>query len=89
MPTGYEDCFRALGYALDEYYAAGVMICELRRAIVVTGVRRGEAGGTQAYVAFEEQLHAQDIERLLNEAFQRRSETSKGGFFKRKQENRR
>jgi hypothetical protein len=86
MPTGYEDCLRALGYALDDYYAAGVMLCELRQVLVVTGVRRGEAGGTQAYIAFEEQLHAQDIEQLLNDAFARRSQTSSGGFFKRKQQ---
>lgn len=72
-PTGYEDLLRALGHHLDQRDAAGVIIVELCTAVVVSGVETGEVSDKLALVPFEEQLHPNDIERLLDDAFHRRT----------------
>ena len=50
LPTGYEDCFRAIGYLLDRQSAFGVTIVELSDHILVTASEPVQSvGGRQVF----------------------------------------
>jgi hypothetical protein len=80
LPTGYEDFFRALGFLLDNQMAHGIMFCELQTHLLVTGSEPATAStGHVAYRQFERYLRAGDIQRLLDDAFGRRTAIPRRG----------
>ena len=72
FPNGHADFFRALGYELDQAGAKNVLIDELEDGIVVT-YSKDEDGSWSKKMVF---LGKQDIERILNAAFDRRRKNS-------------
>lgn len=75
LPTGYEDFFRSLGYLLDNMMAHGIMFCELQSHLLVTGSEPTNSNtGHVAYSQFERYLRHDDIQRLLDDAFGRRTD---------------
>jgi hypothetical protein len=82
LPTGYEDFFRSLGFLLDNQMAHGIMFCELQTHLLVTGSEPSNSNtGHVAYKQFERYLRHDDIQRLLDDAFGRRTDTPRRGGF--------
>jgi hypothetical protein len=69
FPNGHADFFRALGYELDQAEARNVLIDELEDGIVVTYSKEEPEGWSKKMVF----LGVDDIERILNAAFDRRT----------------
>ena len=68
FPNGHQDFFRALGYELDEASARDILVDEMEDGILVT-YRPPSTIGTQKRVV---ELHSDEIETILNDAFARR-----------------
>ncbi|CAN5521815.1 hypothetical protein BH23CHL2_BH23CHL2_07790 [soil metagenome] len=83
LPTGYQDFFRALGFLLDNQAAIGVTIVELESHFLVAGLEPSNSiAGHNAFRRFERYLTRDNIQQLLDDAFNRRNETRKrGGLF--------
>lgn len=76
LPTGYEDFLRALGFLLDNQMASNIMLCELAEYILVTGNEPSNAtSGHIAVRPFERYLRPDDIQRVLDDSFSRRTDT--------------
>jgi hypothetical protein len=71
FPNGHQDFFRALGYELDEASARNILIDELEDGIVVTYSYPDSSNG-QAWKRRMVVLKLEDIEAVLNAAFERR-----------------
>lgn len=74
-PTGYEDMLRALGSKLDAISAESIVITELKDVLVVGGRGNDEKSAIPGIVPFSIFLQQEDVEFLLNEAFNRRGKT--------------
>lgn len=73
FPTGYEDFLRAVGYELDQYLAWHVVINELFTFVTISGFEPNYAPrGHTRFEPFEWIYRADDIRRLLDDAFARR-----------------
>lgn len=82
VPTGYEDFFRALGFLLDNQTAVGITICELDTHILVAGSQPDRSSvGHKALNHFERYLTPDDVQKLLDDAFKRRTDDPKRGGF--------
>ncbi len=83
LPTGYEDFFRALGYLLDNQTAVGITVCELDSHILVAGSQPDRSVvGHKALIHFERYLTLDNVQKLLDDAFKRRTpEQRRGGFL--------
>ena len=82
LPTGYEDFFRALGYLLDNQSAIGITLCELDQHLLVAGQQPTlSIAGHKATSNFERYLSPADIQKLLDDAFKRRTDGPKRGGF--------
>lgn len=82
LPTGYQDFLRGLGFLLDNQNTIGITICELDSHVLVAGHEPSNSvSGHNAFRPFERYLTYDDIQRLLDDAFHRRTETSKRGGF--------
>ncbi|MGI8968767.1 MAG: hypothetical protein ACR2GA_06660 [Chloroflexota bacterium] len=68
FPNGHQDFFRALGYELDQEHAQGILVEELEEGIVVTYNYPVEGGWKKRMVV----MGIEDIEAILNAAFERR-----------------
>lgn len=76
LPTGYQDFLRALGFLLDNQSAIGVTIVELESHFLVTGLEPSKSvAGHNAIRQFERYLTREDIQQLLDDAFNRRHGT--------------
>jgi hypothetical protein len=69
FPSGHSDFFRALGHELDQSGARDILIDELEDGLMVTYRR---SNGTQV-TKRSLQLDRPDIERILNQSFDRRA----------------
>lgn len=70
FPNGHQDFFRALGFEFDEAQARGILIDELEDGLVLTySFRDPESGAWRKRMAL---LGVEDIEAILNAAFERR-----------------
>lgn len=75
LPTGYEDFFRALGYLLDNQSAIGITVIELDAHLLVAGQQPSDSiAGHKSLRNFERYLSANDIQKLLDDAFNRRAD---------------
>lgn len=72
LPTGYEDFLRALGYRLDQQRAEAITIGELESFVAVGGVALLDGRGHSTIGPFQELMRPNEINFLLEEAFQRR-----------------
>lgn len=82
LPTGYEDFLRALGFLLDNQMVSGILICELSSYILVAGNEpRDSQGGHLAVRPFESYLQPDDIKRLLDDSFSRRTQLPRRPIF--------
>ncbi len=74
LPTGYEDFFRALGFLLDNQSATSITVLELNTHVLVTGKQpvRNSVSQTPMQI-FERYLTTDDMQKLLDDAFQRRA----------------
>jgi len=75
FPNGHQDFFRALGYELDDASAHGILIEEVENGIVVTySYPDKDSSGERKRQLF---LGVQEIEQILNSAFERRQKDTK------------
>lgn len=82
LPTGYEDFFRSLGFLLDNQSAVGITVCELDSHLLVAGQQPSDSiAGHKSLRGFERYLTAADIQKLLDDAFNRRTDKHKRGGF--------
>ena len=82
LPTGYEDFLRALGFLLDNQMASSVMICELSAYVLVAGDEPADnVAGHMAMRPFESYLRPDDIKRLLDDSFGRRTTLPRRPIF--------
>ena len=82
LPTGYEDFFRALGFLLDNQSALGITVCELDAHLLVAGQQPSASiAGHKAMQNFERYLTRDDIQKLLDDAFKRRTTSARRGGF--------
>ncbi|MEZ4523126.1 MAG: hypothetical protein R3A46_16025 [Thermomicrobiales bacterium] len=83
LPTGYEDFLRGLGFLLDNQSAIAVTICELDQHVLITGQEPSDnVAGHEAFRRFERYLSGDDIQQLLDDAFNRRTgRPRRGGFL--------
>lgn len=82
LPTGYQDFLRALGFLLDNQSAIGITICELDSHVLVAGQEPSNSvSGHNAFRRFERYLTYEAVQHLLDDAFNRRTETGKRGGF--------
>ncbi len=78
LPTGYEDFLRALGQYLDVGNAHTITITELEPMVAVGGLSPLNQGEYTGLVPFYELLQADQIKKLLDEAFRRRTVSRTG-----------
>jgi hypothetical protein len=76
FPNGHSDFFRALGWELDRARARGILIDELEDSVVVTYDCPGEEN-SRTYEKRMTVLGLNEIEGLLNRAFERRKKSPK------------
>ena len=75
--SDYQDVLRALGLYLDEHQYTNVRILETEDGLVVQGVRR-QADGTLAPAHESYLFNEQDLENILQVAYQRREQGRAG-----------
>ncbi|GAC1327896.1 MAG: hypothetical protein NVS2B16_23390 [Chloroflexota bacterium] len=75
FPNGHQDFFRALGFELDEAGAHNIFIDELEDGFVIT-YACPEVPGSTAWTKKMVVLGLEEIEAILNAAFERRSKTA-------------
>ncbi len=80
LPTGYEDALRGLGSWLDEQEARWVTLCELPSGLAETGVTSRRTFHSTDFVPLDAFFPAEEIQALLDAAFQRRSAAPKRAF---------
>ncbi|HWE61667.1 MAG TPA: response regulator [Chloroflexota bacterium] len=80
LATGYEDFLRALGYELDQRKAEAITITEFDRVVAVGGVALLDHERQAGLGPFQELLSQEDISRLLDAAFMRRTRKPQGGL---------
>jgi DNA-binding NarL/FixJ family response regulator len=71
-PTGYEDLLRAVGYKLDQMSAEAIVLTELKEMFLVAGRGNDEMSALPGVVPFNLFLKQEEIESMLNTAFNRR-----------------
>ncbi|MGH2448685.1 MAG: hypothetical protein ACRDFS_08815 [Chloroflexota bacterium] len=73
FPSGHQDCFRALGFELDDTGARRILLDELEDQLVLSYQTRDEEreGGWRKQMLV---LSEQDVETVLNAAFARRGQ---------------
>ena len=71
-PTGYEDFLRALGFELEKNQARGMMIQELADRMAVSWHQLISSEEGYIWEPRSALLSAEDVEKLLDEAFNRR-----------------
>jgi DNA-binding NarL/FixJ family response regulator len=74
-PTGYEDMLRALGDKLDDMSAESITVTELEEMLVVAGRGNDEKSSLPGIVPFNLFLKQEEIELMLDDAFNRRGKT--------------
>lgn len=77
FPNGHQDFFRALGYELDDSHASNILIDELEDGLVITYNYPDEQNG-QSLKKRLVVLGVEEIEVILNAAFERRGKPSSG-----------
>jgi hypothetical protein len=75
--SDYQDVLRALGLYLDEHQYTNVRILETEEGLVVQGVRR-QADGTLSSRHESYLFNEQDLENILQVAYQRREQGGNG-----------
>jgi DNA-binding response OmpR family regulator len=75
VPTGYEDLFRSIGRNLDDRAAEAVTFSELRELVVVSGLAKNDSAAHVVPLPFEWVLDADDIAKMLDEAYRQRAAT--------------
>jgi hypothetical protein len=75
--SDYQDVLRALGLYLDEHRYTNVRILETEEGLVVQGVRR-QPDGTLSSTHESYLFNEQDLENILQVAYQRREQGGNG-----------
>lgn len=78
----YEDVLRAIGFFVDQNNIKEVCIVELREGILVRGVRYTSDRAGYQTISETFLFTNEDLEKVLEDAYKRRTGPSKGGIFR-------